>query len=89
MQHPNETECCPSHGDQQIPLIYTMMFDNYEFWCCKCGYKCGIFDNAGVNIKESSTELLELKATLEDDVSHFLKGKVQQWVYENGEIETN
>ena len=89
MQHPDETECCPNHGDQQIPLIYTTKFDNYEYWCCKCGYKCDLFGNTGANIEEPSTELLKLRGQLEDDVSHYLEGKVPTWVYENGETENN
>lgn len=87
MQHPDETELCPSHGEKQTPLLWTTKFNNYELWCPLCGYKCGLFDNTGVNIEEPSVELLTTVKELEAYAEHFLSGKVSTWTYENGETE--
>lgn len=67
---PASIKVCENHPERETPLIFTMIFRGFEYWCPHCGYKGG-FLGAGKNVPWTR----ELQNRLERDTknAHILR----------------
>jgi hypothetical protein len=65
--------------DFKTPLIWTFKFDGYEYWCPRCGYKCGMF-GAGVDV-DATPKIEEMKEKWKIKAKPYLSGETEVWDY--------
>lgn len=62
----SQTRCCSNHPEYTVPVIFTLKWDYYEYWCPHCGRNYEFFDGFEYYLND---DILDRRIALFSDLS--------------------